>query len=235
LKKNRRLIIAVDEYENLDAKIGEGVLPEDLLATLRTSIQNHRQLTWLLAGSHQIAELTNAEWSSYLVSARTVVVPLFSPEETRLLLCEPVRHATLWERDDPKRPRFTPAFWNETGIKRIHHETGGWPHLVQLLAETSVDLANLRGAANLTSDLLEQTITKSVERGDTVLRQLLERECRLPGEWDYLRGFLRADEQSPPREEEIARSLKRRLLVLEERGLWRLRVPLMQRWLQAQG
>jgi hypothetical protein len=55
--KDGRLLIAIDEYEFLDTKIGEGVLDEDLLVTLRESIQSHRHLTWVFAGSHAIAGL----------------------------------------------------------------------------------------------------------------------------------------------------------------------------------
>src|SRR6516225_341803 len=65
-RRRRRLILAIDEYELLDVKIGEGVFPVGLLATLRESIQTHRHMTWLFAGSHDIGELTHAPWSSYL-------------------------------------------------------------------------------------------------------------------------------------------------------------------------
>jgi hypothetical protein len=68
-----------------------------------------------------------------------------------------------------------------------------------------------------------------------VLRELMEKESRLPGEWAYLAGFRRRDTQAPPEDEAIYRSLRRRLLVVEENGLWHLRVPLMQRWLRARG
>ena len=60
----------------------------------------------------------------------------------------------------------------------------------------------------------------------------MERESRLPGEWDHLRGFLRRDTQPPPSDESPSRSLRRRLLVIDEGGAWRLRVPLMPRWLR---
>jgi HAMP domain-containing protein len=43
------------------------------------------------------------------------------------------------------RPRFEGAFWGNGGIERIHAEAGGWPHLVQLVAETVVDLLNDEG------------------------------------------------------------------------------------------
>jgi hypothetical protein len=68
LAEGRRLLLALDEYENIDQKIGEGVFTEDLLATLRESIQTHRRIVWIFAGSHDITELTHAPWTSYLVS-----------------------------------------------------------------------------------------------------------------------------------------------------------------------
>ena len=38
-----------------------------------------------------------------------------------------------------------------------------------------------------------------------------------------------------PLDEAIHRSLRRRLMVTEDNGLWRMRVPLMQRWLRQRG
>lgn len=229
---DRRLLLAIDEYENLDRKLGEGVFSEDLLATIRESIQTHRQVTWVFAGSHAIAELTHAPWSSYLVSARTLEVPPFTEAETRRLLTEPLRYSSLWRDDDSKRPRFSPEFWGDDGIKRIHVEAGGWPHLVQLLAETVVDMCNDRGQSCADQVLLEQAIAKAVVAGDAVLRQLMQPEDAAPGEWEYLRGFRTRDAQPPPDDEAVYLALRRRLLVAVEGGQWRLRVPLMQRWLR---
>jgi len=138
--QNQRLLLAIDEYENIDEKIATGVFPLDLLAALRESIQTHRRITWIFAGSH--AELKHAAWPSYLVSARTIEMRLFSEAETRLLLTEPMSRSPLWSSGDEKRPHFPAAFWGDGGIEYIHREAGGWPHLVQLLAETTVDLVN---------------------------------------------------------------------------------------------
>jgi hypothetical protein len=233
--ENCRVLVGLDEYEYLDRKIGEGVFSHDLLALLQTSIQFHRQLTWVFAGSHEITELTHAQWSSYLVSARTIEVSPFIEAETRLLLTEPLKYSPMWPSDDPRRPRFDPASWGEGGIERIHAEAGGWPHLVQLIAETIVDLVNDEGAHQVTPGLLERALNRAIVSGDTVLRQLLQGECRLPGEWDYLSRFRRVDVQPPPNDEAVYQSLRRRLLVAEDDGQWRLRVPLMQRWLHVRG
>jgi hypothetical protein len=230
---DKRLLLALDEYEYIDNKIGEGVFQRDLLSLIRESIQSHRQITWVFAGSHDITELTHAEWTSYLVSARTIEVPPFSPEETRRLLTEPLRWSSLWEKDDPRRPRFEPGFWGEGGIERIQAEAGGWPHLVQLLAETAVDLFNdAESLDHIDAALLERACEEAVMLGDTVLRQLLNPDEAAPAEWVYLRGFRDRELQPRAEDEAVRAALRRRLLVEEVGGEWRLRVPLMRRWLR---
>jgi len=231
----KRVLLAIDEYENIDRKLGEKIFPEDLLVTVRESIQTHRQITWIFAGSHDITELKHAEWPSYLVSARTIEVPLFTVEETRLLLTEPMKFSLLWPKDDPKRPRFAPEFWGEDGIERIHQEAGGWPHLVQLIAETIVDLINDETKRQVDAELFERALNKAIISGHNVLYQLLKGESNLPGEWEYLAAFRKRETQPPPDNEAIYTSLRRRLLVEEQNGEWRLRVPLMARWLKERG
>jgi len=227
-----RLLLALDEYENLDRKIREGVFPGDLLDTLRESIQTHRQITWVFSGSHSIDELEGAEWSSYLVSARTVEVSPFTREETRLLLTQPLRHSNLWEADDPERPSFSPDMWGERGIERIHEQTGGWPHLVQLVAETLVDRLNDAGQGQVDDALFERSLDAAVTAGDMVLSQLLRGESQVPGEWEYLLGFRDRQVQPPPDDGAVRGSLQRRLLVVPEgKDAWRLRAPLFGRWL----
>jgi hypothetical protein len=238
LERDRRwLVICVDEYENIDQKIGQQVFSEDLLATFRESIQSHRRITWIFAGSHEITELVHAPWTSYLVSARTVEVPLFTDQETRLLLTEPFKHSSLWRDDEPgrPRPRFEAGFWGEGGIERIHAEAGGWPHLVQLIAETIVDLLNDEGGLPVTSLVLERALDRAIVSGHNVLYELLRRESTLPGEWEYLSKFRDCETQPRPDEEPIAQSLRRRLLVKEEGSQYRLSVPLMSRWLRKRG
>jgi hypothetical protein len=217
-KADRRMLISLDEYENIDNKTGQGIFPEDLLATFREFIQSHRRITWLFAGGHEITELVHAPWTSYLVSAWTIEVPLFSEQETRLLLTDPLKHSSLWRDNDPDRlrPRFEPGFWGEKGIERIHAEAGGWPHLVQLIAQTIVDLLNNRGGQQVTSALMERALDQAIVSGHNVLHELVRRESTLSGEWEYLSKFRTRDIQPLPDDEAILRSLRRRLLVEEE-------------------
>jgi hypothetical protein len=233
--RKERLILALDEYENIDIKIGEGVFSKDLLATIRESIQTHRNITWLFAGSHTIEELPNAPWTSYLVSARTIEVPNFTLHETHLLLTEPLKYSPDWAKDSVDRPHFDASFWGEGGIERIQQETDGWPHLVQLIAETCIDLMNEGELRRVTPELMEKALDESVVRGHAVLYELMHRESQLAGEWEYLSGFKEQETQAAPEDAAVRRSLLRREVAMEEGRVWRLRVPLMGRWLRRRG
>jgi hypothetical protein len=230
----QRLLLACDEFEMIDQKIGETVFSIDLMHALRESIQTHRRIVWAFVGSHSLGELVHADWASYFVSLRTVQVTQFTPVETRLLLTEPLKYSPLWKERPAATPRFT-SFWGQDGIKRIHVETGGWPHLVQLAAETCVDLANDKGADIIDAPLLEYAFDEAVRRGDSVLRQLIEGESSLAGEEAYLLGFRDREVQPEPSDPLVRRGLRHRHLVVDEDGRWRLRAPLMRRWMIANG
>ena len=232
--ESKRLLLALDEYENIDNRIGEGVFSLSLLAAIRESMQRHRRIVWLFAGSHQIVELRHAQWTSYLISARTLTIPFFTLDETRLLLTDPLRNSPLFQANED-RPRYLPALWGDSGIERIHTEAGGWPHLVQLIAETVVQRLNELNLREVTGDLLEKSLDEAVISGQIVLHELVRNECSVPGEWEYLSAFRRVDEQEEPVDEAIRQSLLRRELIQIVGGRWRLRVPLMARWLRLRG
>jgi hypothetical protein len=233
-EENKWLLLAIDEYEAFDMKIGERIFSLDLLATMRESIQSHRRLTWLFAGSHEITELRHAPWTSYLIGTHTIKVPMFTISETKMLLTEPLKFSS-WPEDGPERPQFQPEFWGDGGVERIHKEAGGWPHLVQLIADRVIDLMNEKGTRRVDADLLKHALDNAVDMDDSVFEELMNRESTLPGEWEYLTAFRHHTTQPPPDNEAIYVSLRRRLLVEEENGEWRLRVPLMERWLRKRG
>ncbi|NYZ15497.1 hypothetical protein HL658_23405 [Azospirillum sp. RWY-5-1] len=228
---DRRLLLALDEYETIDQRVAEGLFPPDILAALRESIQTHRRIVWLFAGSHHIDELPHADWASHLISVRSVPVPMFTAAETRALLTNPLAHSPAFRVDDPRRPRIAEAFWGEDGIAWLHATAGGWPHLVQLLAEGVVDEVNDREAKAFESAWRGDVLDRAAGRGEMVLRQLLLGESRLEGEAAYLLGFADVEVQPPPADRAVARSLHRRELVTVTDDGWRLRVPLMRHWL----
>ncbi len=179
--------------------------------------------------------MPHAPWTSYLVSAKTIEIPVFTSDETRLLLTEPLKHSSLWNHGNSERPHFDEGFWGEGGIEHIHHETGGWPHLVQLVAETIVDLMNEEDTRHVDSQLMECALDKAIVSGHNVFYELIHRESTLPGEWEYIATFRQNDTQPPPADEAVCHSLRRRLIMKEENNQWSLRIPLMQRWLRKRG
>jgi hypothetical protein len=120
-------------------------------------------------------------------------------------------------------------------MDRIHAEAGGWPHLVQLIASTVVDLCNRPpGKDRADAAILDAALTKAVVSGDSVLGELmLYRSEEYPTAWSYLSAFRKQDTQPPPEDDALRLTLKRHLLVQETAGGdWTLRVPLMLRWLR---
>src|SRR5208283_2084501 len=93
------------------------------------------------------------------------------------------------------------------GIERIHAEAGGWPHLVQLIAETIVDLLNNESQRQVTASLMERALDQAIVSGHNVLYELLCRESTLPGEWEYLSKFRSRETQPLPDDEVIICSL----------------------------
>jgi hypothetical protein len=170
-----------------------------------------------------------------LVSTLTIEVPPFSENETRLLLTDPLKESPLYANRDRHRPRFDTGFWGEGGIEWIHAQTAGWPHLLQLLASTAVDLANESGLSSLDRTALEEAAKRSVSLGDTVLRQLVHGESQTECEKIYIAAFRAADRQPPPDDDVVLQSLRHRQIIVEDGGAWRLKVPLMQQWLSARG
>ena len=98
-----------------------------------------------------------------------------------------------------------------------------------------MDVVNNEEAQLVSSGDMERALQKSVVRGDTVLSLLMRDESTLPGEWEYLTAFRRHEQQRPPEATAIYESLRNRQIITEENGYWRLRVPLMARWLRERG
>lgn len=161
---------------------------------------------------------------------------MFTLAETDLLLTEPPKYSAPWPKDSIGRPRFQSDFWGDGGIKRIHQEAGGWSYLVQLIAETVLNLINeKKDIRQVDAVLLGRALKIAIARGYNFLYYVMRQESTLPGEWEYLAAFRKRETQPLPDNEAIYTLLRRRLLVEEENGEWRLRVPLMARWLKERG
>ena len=132
------------------------------------------------------------------------------------------------------------GFWPEPMIARIQHETQGWPALVQGVAKQVIARCNRDKVLRPTDAILEGALDAVLSSMDSTLQQLLLFSGNLPptekAAGEYLRGFRTADTLPPPTDDVIRRLLERHELVsVTATGDWRLRVPLMLRWLRKRG
>ncbi|HLC14847.1 MAG TPA: hypothetical protein VJL89_01295, partial [Thermodesulfovibrionia bacterium] len=79
---------------------------------------------------------------------------------------------------------------------------------------------------------MELAFDEAVVSGHTVLYQLIVGESKTEAEKNYLYGFCNQTWQLPPEDPSTRQRLNHRQLIVEENGKWRLRAPLMARWMR---
>ena len=229
--EGKRLIIAVDEIEILDDKFQQGLFSTDVLAVIREGIHSYPEVVWLFVSSHLMAELSHRAWNRYFIELHTTRVSPFHRDETHKLLCEP-----LASKEPSARGgwlKVEPARWGgEVGIDRIHRESGGWPSIIQLIAQVVARMLKENGHDHADETLLDQALEKSVEQGNNLFEGVMYRERSSDEEWHYLRQFARETELDPSPVPGVMDSLWRRELIDRGTRGYILRVPIVSRWLR---
>ena len=153
--ESKRLLLALDEYENIDNRIGEGVFSLSLLAAIRGI--DAEAPPDCLALCRQPSDRGAPPRTVDLVPdlGAHPHYPLSSLSTRRACSSQTRCETPRSSRPNEDRPRYLPALWGDSGIERIHTEAGGWPHLVQLIAETVVQRLNELNLREVTGDLLE--------------------------------------------------------------------------------
>jgi hypothetical protein len=229
--RGERLIISVDEFEILNDKFLEGQFSPDILGVIREGSRSFREVVWMFVGSNLMSELSHPAWNQNLLELHTTRVTPFDLSETRKLLCEPFASRVPgaqggWLKVEPDR------WGGEAGIERIHSESGGWPSIIQLIAGVVAHLLKKEGQDRANLPILERALQKAVVEGHNLFEEVIYRGSKLDGEWEYLREFARQEEVAPLPKHAVIDSLWRRELI--ERGThgFRLKVPIIGRWLR---
>jgi hypothetical protein len=120
-------LIALDEFEALEAPINEGRFSETaVMSMFRHLIQHRARFKVLLTGSHSLQEF--GRWASYLINVQIVPISYLSEAEARQLIERPVHDFAL---------RYEPE-----ASQRVLELTRGHPFLVQLLCAEIVARKN---------------------------------------------------------------------------------------------
>ena len=133
--QGQRLIILIDEFEVLEDQIQRGRLQAELLDYLRSIMQSHPSINFLLAGTHQIDELVRENWSVFFNIARQYRLSRLSPQGAEDLITKPVK----------QHIEFAPYT-----VEKMRQLTSDQPYLIHLLCRTLVDYSNDRRKTYIT-------------------------------------------------------------------------------------
>ena len=128
LMAQQRFIVAIDEYELLEAAMAEGRIDASLTTYLRSVIQFTDWFVLVLAGLYTLEEKCHDYWHPLFASIKPRKVSFLSPAATRLLLCQPSEDF--------------PLNYTADTVEEVVRLSNGQPYLVQLIGQNLVSRFN---------------------------------------------------------------------------------------------
>jgi hypothetical protein len=114
------LIIALDEFEQIEKLIKAGKIPKDFMGYLRGLAHKSSKIAFALAGLHTLSEMTTDYFQPFYASVITIRVGFMKADATKEILANPAIE------DFPLD--YTPE-----ALDKIYDLTHGQPYLVQLV------------------------------------------------------------------------------------------------------
>ncbi|MGH2557104.1 MAG: AAA family ATPase, partial [Actinomycetota bacterium] len=226
--ERRTALLMLDEFEALDRAFSAKRLDGDeVLSMLRHLIQHRPQFKVLLSGSHTLVEFER--WASYLINVQVIKVGYLTESEARQLVERPV-------------PDFQLQY-EARASKRVLALTRCHPFLIQLLCAEIVALKNEQAPAARRRAVIEDVndavppalesgalFFSDIERNQvdenalSLLRLISSRREGVVAKKKLLRKNFSGDFDS------ALEVLRRRELIEEARGGYRVQVELIRRW-----
>ena len=122
----RSLVLAFDEFEELEARVQEGKIDATIFGFLRHLMQHIPNLAFVFVGTHRLQELHEDYWSVFFSLALHHKIGFLDEKVARRLITEPT-----------KQDIFDPL-----AVDEIVRLTAGHPYFVQLLCHYLVNLRN---------------------------------------------------------------------------------------------
>jgi len=232
-QKDWTLLLTFDEFEHLE-KVGQAKNLDLhlLLNWFRSVIQNRPRIALLFSGGRSIGEMsteTGINWASYFVNVQTLRVSFLRETEARQLIT---------------RPLFEYSFeqiFDERVVDEIIRVTGCHPFLVQAICSAIID--------NLNADKRDQAMVQDVI---LAVNQVLENwEAYFQDLWDRTnqnqrsclfaisnlgKGELQKIAEQSNLDVRVIRrtleTLRKRDLVLQEDGIYRIAAPIFIQWIE---
>jgi hypothetical protein len=120
----QRVLLAFDEFEEMDARVRSGKLDADVFPYLRNLMQHTPRLDFVFAGTHRLQQITSEYWSILFNIALFKDIGFMKPEDVEKTIRQPVRGH---------------IFYDDLAIDKIVRITAGQPYFVQLIGSKLVD------------------------------------------------------------------------------------------------
>ncbi len=153
-----RTVLAIDEFDDLEAKVRSGILPPHTFDALRHTLQHSPRLAVLLVGTHRLEDLGADYWSFLFNQALYRRLGPLTDPEARTLIIQPFAACGV--------------ALEELAVRDLLWLSGGEPYLLQLCCHTVA--AQVRSTA-VTRDEVRRTVRDLVRRAEVHLHYLDER------------------------------------------------------------
>ena len=185
LQKNGKkyLILLMDEFELLDTRVQQNKLDAEIFNYLRSQMQHHSSLSFILAGRHRLEEMTPEFRNIIFNVGYHKEVGFLNTAEAERLITEPVKPYAV--------------SYSAECVERILKLTAGHPFFIQQLCQRSIALLNNNKKGYvITADILNQAIEDSLKYnqvlGELWASELSENDQKL---FQALAGLITQDDQ----------------------------------------
>ena len=216
-QRKKRILVAFDEYEQLEKRLTKNTLTVEILNQIRNVIQHRARINVLLAGSHRFRDLTAVNWPDYLINTKVVKLGFLAEEEARELLTAPV-------------PDVSYALDALEAVLSVTHRH---PLLLQAIGFELVQSLNKRSAREVTVDDVADAAEKVVNATEMYFSYTWSETCS-EDERDLLRICATNGDVkwTSARDQEIVDGLCRKeILKRTDDGHVRFAIELLRRWI----
>ena len=227
-RSDKRMILLLDEFDDLEAKVRSRRLSEDVFAQLRNLMQHSENVSLVLSGTHRLEALAGEYWSFLLNLATYRRVGCLPQEAAEDVLRVPLGRLGI--------------VWEDAAVARAVRLTGRQPYLLQLLGYRLVERCVESGEAAVRTDTVEKAAKEVAEQGEIHLRymwdsagaegQLVLRALSTSEEGLTMEELETVAQSSPARLIRTLGRLSELELVESETGRSTLRIGLLGHWLK---
>jgi hypothetical protein len=125
--QGKALLLMLDEYELIEAKIDDGVLRSDLITFFASLLEAHPRLSFIFTGSRHLEQRNPAYWHILIGKSLYRRISFLSQRDALRLITEPVKEQVIYPRGIPER------------IIRL---TAGQPFYTQVVCQNMMDRLN---------------------------------------------------------------------------------------------